>query len=381
MNTWWCSKDDLDDDQKKVMQLGVEGSYWVSGPPGSGKTNLLLMRAAYLALKRQSICVVVLTRSLAEFLRSGASRYKMSPDSVLTYSQFVKRLAAEAGLPPLHTDSFDELRTQSIEILKSLDQKDPIFDVILIDEAQDYSPEELKAIRSLAFDAFFTTDIRQRIYPQSDQIHVLDSLVNDHLELKFHYRNSPGICELADRIGQQFAAQHKYQKIAPGCRYPTSAPKEEIAIVQSNFDDQVREIVSRIRVQLRAYPNELIGIVAPKMADVKQLYEALKQSVIGPLLTVQIGNESVLDFSSSKQVVLSTVHAAKGLEFRAVHFPCADHVKTCGANQKRIAFTAVTRAKTSLTIYHSEPLPGWFEKAVSIYRQGGNAPDDWEAIF
>jgi superfamily I DNA and RNA helicase len=47
--TWWLGEDQLDDDQKKIIALKLKGSHVITGPPGSGKTNLLLLRAKYIA--------------------------------------------------------------------------------------------------------------------------------------------------------------------------------------------------------------------------------------------------------------------------------------------------------------------------------------------
>ncbi len=53
--TWWVEEGQLDDDQRKVAELKSKGSYLIKGPPGSGKTNLLLLRAKYLTLGGASI--------------------------------------------------------------------------------------------------------------------------------------------------------------------------------------------------------------------------------------------------------------------------------------------------------------------------------------
>ena len=37
-------------DQKKVIGLSGTGNHLVVGPPGSGKTNILLLRAKYMTL-------------------------------------------------------------------------------------------------------------------------------------------------------------------------------------------------------------------------------------------------------------------------------------------------------------------------------------------
>ena len=50
MEAWWREQGELDEDQSKVIGLQEEGSFLVVGPPGSGKTNLLLLRANYLTI-------------------------------------------------------------------------------------------------------------------------------------------------------------------------------------------------------------------------------------------------------------------------------------------------------------------------------------------
>jgi hypothetical protein len=52
------------------------------------------------------------------------------------------------------------------------------------------------------------------------------------------------------------------------------------------------------------------------------------------------------------------------LEVRALHFAAAEYVKKV-PHQRNVGFTAVTRAKTSLAIYHDGDLKGWFESAVA----------------
>ena len=59
MQTWWRSPGELDEDQREIMRLSPDGSFALRGPPGSGKTNLLLMRAAYLTTLRRNVAVVV----------------------------------------------------------------------------------------------------------------------------------------------------------------------------------------------------------------------------------------------------------------------------------------------------------------------------------
>jgi superfamily I DNA and RNA helicase len=90
METWWRELRELDAAQRDVIALPPEGSFLVNGPPGSGKTNLLLLRANYLANTQHSnLAIIVFNRTLREFIRAGSHLYNFDPDNVLTSRQFL----------------------------------------------------------------------------------------------------------------------------------------------------------------------------------------------------------------------------------------------------------------------------------------------------
>jgi len=73
---WWVGKDDLDDDQRKIITLPPDSSFMTIGPPGSGKTNLLVLRANYLFLAGiKNIQIIVFTRALCDFIAFGGQNY------------------------------------------------------------------------------------------------------------------------------------------------------------------------------------------------------------------------------------------------------------------------------------------------------------------
>lgn len=86
------------------------------------------------------------------------------------------------------------------------------------------------------------------------------------------------------------------------------------------------------------------------------------ESPLGSKSVMQSSTERYVSFSEDKQIIICTLHAAKGLEFRALHIAGFEFIKKF-QKQRNMAFTAVTRVKTSLSVYHAGDLPGYFEQA------------------
>lgn len=380
MQTWWRGANELDEHQQKIMDLPSDGSFAITGPPGSGKTNLLLMRGAYLSSLSRNIAVLVMNRTLAEFIKTGAAGYGISPDSVMTSKQFIGALAAENGTPLKRGLMWEEGRVDATEALRQIVRAKgrPIYDTILIDEAQDHNEEELALLKQLARDIYLTADARQLIYETGSADDRFSELVQAHHELPYHYRSAPEICDLADLIGDTYTKP--YVRIAPTCRYPVTSPKGEVQVKTATLAEQGTLVAARLPLQLRAFRGELIGIFTPNRRDAGQLAEILAAAGFGDQMTVQVG-EGYMEIKPDRPICISTVHGAKGLEFRAVHFCAAETVKSHGKTQKRVAFTAVTRAKTSLTVYHDQALPPYLQTAVARWREPAADAPNWRSIF
>jgi DNA helicase IV len=378
MQTWWRSANELDEDQRSIMALPPDGSFVLRGPPGSGKTNLLLMRAAYLSTLGRNIAVVVLNRNLAEFIRSGAQAYGLDPRCITTLRNLTLNIAREAGLPVPGGQTYAEARAAILSTLQEVFERTgaPIFDAIFVDEAQDHSMEDLTALSRLCRDFFLTTDSRQMIYEGGIPSDAFNGIVSDVRTLRYHYRSSPEICDLADAIGSTFSTG--YERISPTSRYPVSGPREPVRVFKGALQDQAAEIAARLSGQIRAYRGQLIGVIAPRKEDVAVVASELRTAGFADLISVQTDDEGYLPFDPDRPVCISTVHAAKGLEFQAVHFAASETVR--GSSQKRLVFTAVTRAKSALSIYHDDAMPGYLRSAVAASQPQSDA-SDWTRVF
>ncbi len=79
------------------------------------------------------------------------------------------------------------------------------------------------------------------------------------------------------------------------------------------------------------------------------------------------GVDSESSFSDENHPVhVLTVHGSKGAEFRAVHMYACEELKDFPMNRRKLGYTAITRAKTSLIAYltgeTNKPLENAFSK-------------------
>jgi superfamily I DNA and RNA helicase len=110
--SWWTDPNELDTDQKKVVALSTTEDHVVVGPPGCGKTNLLLLRATYLYKKGVSnIIILSFGRVLREFLATGATHYPFSRDKIQTYVRWGAELLRANGVGFEEASNFEETRS------------------------------------------------------------------------------------------------------------------------------------------------------------------------------------------------------------------------------------------------------------------------------
>lgn len=129
-----------------------------------------------------------------------------------------------------------------------------------------------------------------------------------------------------------------------------------------SFGDQMRKVEANLRVQVKAYPDEWIGILVSRIETVEKVADFLYQNGFQDNVLVQSSEEESRTFDPGRRIVVSTIYSSKGAEFRCVHFVAADDFPYFTREK---AFTAVTRAKTTLDIYHEYPMTGALESAVA----------------
>jgi superfamily I DNA/RNA helicase len=359
--TWWLDITDLDDDQKEVLDLPSTGNYLILGPPGSGKTNLLLIRAEYLIRTNQpNLFVLMFNEPLHDFVVRGAVHYDVPSDKIRKMLSWEIRLLRENGIPfdDLPEEDLDQRRKAIAErILELLDTNCALeghLDCLLVDEVQDCLLEEVEVFFRCARNVCFAGDNRQRIFTSASVIPELQKRMRT-IELKTHHRIGHDICRVADVVGKNAG----FPDILDTCNY--KGPESKVLFFScADDEEQLRKIIDMVSVQLTAYPGELLAVVGARKADRDFLRARLEASKVGRYLLPH--RKSGSD-DPEQRIYVAHLTEIKGLEFRTIHLALMQNLHKLGENQKRIAYTAMTRGKTTLSIYFQGKIPGYLEQA------------------
>ncbi|MEH7846427.1 MULTISPECIES: ATP-binding domain-containing protein [Rhizobium] len=383
MSTWWKKTSDLDDDQKKVISLPKEGDHLVLGPAGCGKTNLLLLRATFLVKAGvTNITVLTFGRVLKEFLVAGSTHYPFSSDKIQTYLQWGASLLASNGISFDDSGEFAEVRARLLEGLKdvaALNKSINVMDCILLDEAQDYSAEEIEVISCFAEQIYAVGDDRQRVTSAKGGLNALETKCGKPVVLKKHYRNGIKICRVADGIRNEIDSEEGME--ATSKYNEKDFESSVIPYPGLSLADQVATAIPEIETQLFAYPDETIGILCPKQEDATTVAAFLLSSKVKDQVQMQNFAGGYSAFEPNKRVIVTTIISAKGLEFRAVHLLGMEMISRFRDLQKNLAFTGVTRAKTSLRIYYDKSIPGYLEKGILALNDASTSDPTLDELF
>lgn len=368
--TWWRSLEEMDQDQIGFIQLPPEGRYSLVGPAGSGKTNLLLLRAKYLAGRgEKNVLVLTYTNALADFIRSGiGSDGLIRHDQIKTYHSWACQHIFETlgcsvsfGDNGFNESIRNEILGKVIEANKKLETP-KAYDAIFVDEAQDLMASELEALLSLSDKVCVCGDLRQGIYDR-DGLDVIKKLALTPHTLTRHFRIGRKIAKIADKIMPPSKAA---QSLEATSNYNVKVMGEDSATMLQckDRDHQFSMMLEKIRIQLDAYAGESIGIFYGAKETLQELKEKFSKTDLVESVCFHKTDEDA-SFDLGKRIHVLSLHTAKGTEFRAVHIYGAEDMNKFPFNRTKLNYTVVTRAKTSLNIYRTGETNPRLESAFS----------------
>jgi hypothetical protein len=239
------------------------------------------------------------------------------------------------------------------------------FGHVVIDEAQDLSPMQLRMVarRSLSGSMTVVGDIAQATgsWVPASWAQVVEHLPARRgwrlVELTVNYRTPGEIIEMAGRILEQ---------VAPGMRPPEAVRSSgrpprilRASLAEGSFPGDALGALAAdaVRQELQAFPGHdgtAAVIVPPSLMD----------PVAGALAAAAIPFGRVGRGALDERVTLLTIEDAKGLEFDAVTVVEPARITQETPQGLRALYVAFTRATQRLTIVHSEALPSPVSAAV-----------------
>ncbi len=364
----------LDLEQEKEARRIGSGHRLLWGVAGSGKTVLLISRAKYLAQENPEarILVTCYNITLAAYLQHAFENYPTI--EAINFHALAKRLwkvTYKKG------ESNEDFANRLLDEVKSRDVK-PIYDMILVDEAQDFDPSWFQSLLSLLKereegDLVIVGDGTQGIY-KSRKITWKSLGIQAQGRTTYfrrNYRNSKEIISLAANFNHvPTNTTGEEATVEAVCLNPDSAVRSSgikpvlVSGTPGGIGDTVLKIVSDLlagefngyKLKTPLLPGE-IAILYPTLTNgIKSTFffilNGLKSRDIPVLWASDPYRKTLV---CSPDLKLMPIYSAKGLQYKAVillgadMMPRNDEISTPEADE-RLMYVALTRPEDYLVI-------------------------------
>lgn len=330
-----------------------------SGPAGTGKTFLAIEAARRAVRNRQRTMLLCFNNLLADWLQK-----EMEPIAIeaqkLGITFYVGTLSslmlgiARIQVPMAADTSFwkNELPAHAVNALLSDEIETPVFDLLLVDEAQDLLSDQYLDIMELLLSGglsggrwgIFGDFERQAIFLDSDGDSGLEMLRRrtDEGVFKFRLRiNCRNSLRIAEAVTITAGMSPGYSRVLQDVESTDVEP-----VFYRKFADQESALLSTVRKLLRSFrPSEIV--VLSTRADADSCAANILQAVDG--VSFAPYRQSVNELGVIRY---ASVHAFKGLESAAVVL--TDVEKIDGDQAKALLYIGMSRARVQLFILMNE---------------------------
>lgn len=246
------------------------------------------------------------------------------------------------------------------------------YEYVVVDEAQDLSVAQLRFLAALAGDRtdglFFAGDLGQRIFqPPFSWKRLGVDVRGRSFTLRINYRTSHQIRRHADRLlDKEIADVDGVAENRSSTRSVFNGPDPEVKL-EENTRSEIEEVSSwLLELQKQGFAPEEIGVFVRSDEELDRAREAIEATSIPHRV---LDDESL---PTEGRLSLSTMHLAKGLEFRAVVVMACDdtvvprqfRIENVGdmadleeayATERNLLYVACTRARDRLLITGVNP--------------------------
>lgn len=355
----------LSKEQLAILNLPLDGSFLVGGPPGTGKTVMAVYRARMLNESGRAVRLMMRSKLLKHYTSSAADALNIQAVCTTYHSWTWKFYKNNYGndVPQTAPYVFDWKAIQH-KVFQKRPQKDVITHII-IDEGQDL-PEQFYESLTLAICSNVTVlaDENQRITDTNTQFEKIaesTGVAKEHIYfLRKNYRNTRQIAELAEHfyIGTPVGKADPPDREGP-------LPEVIRTSARTAEQDPTAEFIARYA---RTNATHTVGVLVPNKDLLFHLNRTIKRSGDGasrdPLSVeyyVSQGGKTPPKIDiTSPGVKLVCFESAKGLEFDTVFLPYLDQFSysLSSPNTKMLLYVLLSRARDNLYLmYSGETLP------------------------
>lgn len=335
--SFYIKDSELDDYQVKVINKKSDNSYIVKGCAGSGKSILALWKAKQIQEQNKgSYLYIVYTKALRQYMDDGIKQIGLKENNVANFDACFSWEKDGNGKPSRGV------------------WKKGTYDYIIVDEAQDFSKEDIELLKSKVNKALLVYgDTAQQLYKFLEQKKEPKKTVS--MEEIQYFTKFPV---------EQLVFNHRLpKKIARVAEYLNSEKDElEERCIEEGTDkpkilkyNSKQEQFQAIATLIKNKGMEDVGILFRTNKEVDEAYDFFRS--LGLNVEAKSYSENNLDFTSDNPKLM-TYHSSKGLQFENVFIP---ECTVEGSDNKNPLYVAVTRTYKSLYIMHSGNLSSYFD--------------------
>lgn len=344
---WLVPFPELTDAQRRAVLLSPELHRVFAGPPGSGKTMVLLHRAANLrdafGIDPARLQVFVFTNTLKSYIRSELGLLRLPDSCVSTFDSWCLRFfhAVVRGRVPMDDDETDypRLRATAAAWLREHPLRHRPFDAVLVDEGQDLDGSTFEILRSVASHVTVCTDSRQQLYDTgSSETEIAGWLGLGQRNVSFldAFRCVPLVSRLASLY---IAEPEERERFLRQVRAEQGERELPLLFVARSAAEERGRLVQVLRTRLAR--GERVAILVPSKRMMGRIQRACGEAG----LTLETSPH--LRFTSLVPKLL-TYHGGKGLVFDSVLLPGIEQGAFRHGDASawlRLLFVGITRAR------------------------------------
>jgi DNA helicase IV len=300
---------DLSKEQEAINNLPLDGSYLVTGPPGSGKTVIALYRAQMIEKRGRLAQILMFNGLLVRYTTAALDDLEVDAEAKTYLTWLYKTCSRSYRAPVVNISDFHPDWDLVAATLRSQGDRALVESDLIIDEGQDLPPRFYEAARLMAKNITVCADENQTIHEESSTFEqIRETLGEEHrvLRLSKNHRNTLQVAEVA----RCFYTDENVGRAELPDRV---GPKPQVRETES-----LEQVIELIRTYEANNDGQEIGVFVADDDLRRAMADALEGTTTNEVHTY-FGNQVSDDMSmGTPGVRIMCSESAKGLEFDTV---------------------------------------------------------------